>query len=724
MILPENLTDLDNGAFQKCESLESVYIPLSLTEVGYYGVFAECRNLKTVTFEEGRTSIPNNLFAESCVEEFTIPKTVTTIGNYAFRDCELLERIVLPESVMTVGHQAFSNCMSLQEIEFPKTMKSIGAYAFENTGLVEVILPENLSTLDNGVFHGCKYLHSVHIPSALNDVGYYGIFAKCSNLKTVTFEKGITSIPANLFAESELEVVVIPETVTSIGRYAFRENLCLNVINIGKNVTEIAQNAFYECPNIVICCYTGSVAANYAVENNIAYELLDGHEHKFSEWKVLKKETCTSAGRKQRSCSCGATAYEAIPELGHTYHEYWTMDWEPTCTQDGQSSRHCIRCKHRIDIQTQKSQGHVYGEWMTLTEPDYEHTGSQKKICSVCKDAVTEEIPKLVVNWEELSDYGLVKVKVVDGMSGNALSGADVSFVLSEEEIYTATTNEEGYVQKLIPVGEYKVQAYKNGYTTRTVSQTIVKGEQTLAEIGISSQSVVGGNLTVTELTLEEIKAAGIDTSDPDNAHVYKYEIKLRFEEGYEILELPITTLKNGNGGFLGFWFGGFGGAGGGNGGSEGNEHTFFLGDSKYRICVVNECFYIILHGETKWLKEMFAVDLIVANNSAVDDFNDCRATLDIPYGVSLAAMRGVQQKETVEIGTVEKGTTQNVSWYIRGDLEGDYHLSALLEGTMSSYGDAFFYEYKTKNPFHVYAGSAMHLNVIISDAMNHIRLF
>lgn len=717
VVLPKNLDSLDNGGFEKCEKLESVYIPLSLTEIGYYGIFAQCPNLKTVILESGRTSIPNHLFAESAIEEFVIPETVTSIGRYAFRDCELLEKIVIPEGVTTIDYCAFYNCVSLKEVYFPPTLMSIGTTAFENASLVEVVLPENITMLDNNVFRGCDYLQSVYIPSSLNDVGYYGIFAECPNLKTVTFEEGITSITANLFAESSLESIVIPETVTSIGRYAFRENTSLTAINIGKNVTEIAENVFYECPNVVIYCYTGSVAANYAVANDIAYELLDGHEHEFSEWEITRKATCTYGGKQQRNCRCGAVDFEDIPKLGHIYNEYWTVDRDPDCTRDGQSSRHCIRCHDQIDIKTQKSQGHVYGEWITLTEPNYEHAGSQKKVCSVCKHTVTEEIPKLVVNWDEMSGYGLVKIRVVDGMSGNALSAAEVSFILSEDEIYTATTNEDGYAQRLIPTGDYKIQAYKSGYTIRIVTQSVEEGEQTLADIAISTQSVIGGDLTVIEMTLEEIKEAGIDTSDPDNAHVYKYEIKLRFEEGYEILELPVITLKNGNGGFLGFWFGGLGGAGGGAGGAESNEHTFWLGDSKYRICVVNECFYIVMHGETKWLKEMFAVDLIVANNSAVDDFNDCKATLDIPYGVSLAAMRGAEQKEIIEIGTVEKGTTKNVSWYIRGDLEGDYHLSALLEGVMSSYGDAFSYEYKTKNPFRVYAGSAMHLNIIISDA-------
>ena len=716
VILPENLTSLGYHVFESCDVLEKAYIPASLTEVGYYGIFANSPNMKTVTFGEGITSIPENLLAESSIEEIVIPETVTSIGNYAFRDCKSLKTITIPDKVTKIGSYAFARCEALEDISLSSELIGVGDHAFEYTGLKEVVLPEKLTTLGDNVFENCSALNSVHIPAAVTEVGYWGVFAGCTNLNIVTFQEGITSVPNNLFAESTFSFLAIPETVTSIGNYAFRDNDNLVSVNIGKNVTAIAERAFYGSDNVVIYCYSGSEAANFAVANDIAYELLDGHEHEFSDWEIIKAVGCTYDGKQQRSCRCGAVDFEVIPELGHEYNEFRTTDQEETCTQDGKSSRHCIRCSHRIDIQTKKSQGHVYGEWITVTEPTYESTGNQKKTCSVCGAVKTEEIPKLVINWEELSGYGLAKVRVVDGMSGEALSDANVAFVLSEEEIYTSTTNAEGYAQRLIPVGDYKIQAYKNGYTTRIVTKMIEEGEQTLNDIAISSQSVIGGDLTVTEMTLEEIIAAGIDTSDPDNTHVYKYEIKLRFEEGYEKIELPVITYKNGEGTCLGYGLNipdGEGGAVAGNG----NEITFTMGDSKYRVCIVNECFYIVLHGETKWLKEMFAVDLIIANNSVVDDFNDCAVALKIPYGVSLAAMRGAEQEVEQELGTIEKGTTRTASWYIRGDLEGDYQLSAHLRGTLSSYGDVFFYEYKTKNPFHVYAGSAMHLNVIISDA-------
>ena len=719
VVLPENLTTLDSNAFENSAALEKAYIPSSLTEVGYFGIFANCPNMKTVTFEEGITSIPNNLFAESGIEELVIPETVTSIGNHAFRDCAQLTSVTIPEGVTVIGTYAFARCQALEDVDLPSELLSIGSHAFEATGLKEVVLPEKLTALESNAFVNCSALGSVHIPASLTEVGYWGVFAGCTSLNMVTFEEGITSVPNNLFAESSFSFIEIPETVTSIGDYVFRDNDNLVSVNIGKNVTAIGTHAFYGADNVTIYCYSGSEAANFAVANDIAYELLDGHEHEFSGWEIIRAVGCTYDGKQQRSCRCGAVDYEVISKLGHEYNEFWTTDQEETCTKDGVSSRHCIRCNHRIDIQIKKSQGHVYGEWITVIEPTYESAGSQEKTCSVCGDIKTEEIPMLVINWDELSGFGLAKVRVVDGMTGEALSDADVAFVLSEEEIYTSTTDAEGYAQRLIPVGEYKIQAYKDGYTTRTVTQIIVEGEQTLNDIAISSQSVIGGDLTVTEMTLEEIIEAGIDTSDPDNAHVYKYEIKLKFEEGYEMLELPLITYKNGEGTCLGYGLNipDSEGGGGGNVSQNDNEITFTLGDSKYRVCIVNECFYIVLHGETKWLKEMFAVDLIIANNSAVDDFNDCAVALKIPYGVSLAAMRGAEQEIEQELGTIEKGTTRTVSWYIRGDLEGDYQLSAHLRGTMSTYGDVFFYEYKTKEPFHVYAGSAMHLNVIISDA-------
>ena len=741
--LPEGLTTIESSAFENCGELESVYIPATLTTAGYYGIFKDCSKLTEVTFGEGITGIPANLFAESSITGIELPDTVLSIGNHAFREGKRLERIQIPDGVTnignyafdgceslaevglseeleTIGNYAFMDCTSLEEIEFPKKLKSIGTCGFKNTSLKEVKLPEGLTTVESSAFENCVELENVSIPTTLTTVGYYGIFKGCSKLTEVTFGEGITVIPTNLFAESSITRIEIPETVTTIGERVFRANKSLLAVNIGKNVVTMGKDIFSGADQAVIYCYSGSAAANYAVANDVAYELLDGHEHLFSEWEITKKASCSYDGKKYRACRCGAVDYEVIPKLGHEHTKFWTVDNDPTCTTHGESSRHCIRCSHRIDIQVKKSQGHVYGEWVVVKEPDYEQDGKQQKICSVCEKAVSENIPKLVIDWDELEGYGLAKVRVVDGITGEALKDANVAFVLSEEEIYTSVTNKEGYAQRLIPVGDYKIQAYKEGYTARTVTQIIEEGEQMLSDIAISSQSVVAGELTVKEMTLEEILAAGIDTSDPDNTHVYKYEIKLRFEEGYEQIEFPVITYKNGKGKCLGYGLNipdGVGGSTGSAVAQDGNEIVFKLGDSKYRMCIVNECFYIVLHGESKWLKEMFAVDLIVANNSAVDDLLDCVASVRIPYGVSLAAMNGAEQEIEQELGTIEKGTTRTVSWFIRGDLEGDYQLSAYLRGKMSSYNDFFSYEYKTKEPFHVYAGSALHLNVIISDA-------
>ena len=108
--------------------------------------------------------------------------------------------------------------------------------------------------------------------------------------------------------------------------------------------------------------------------------------------------------------------------------------------------------------------------------------------------------------------------------------------------------------------------------------------------------------------------------------------------------------------------------------------------------------------------KEMFNVELIVFNNSYVDDLQDVSAQLQLPDGLSLAAMLEGEQTEKVDLGTIErKGTAEDtsirqVNWYVRGDAEGEYDLTALVNGYVG--GTPFEKTFTAEEAIKVYAGS------------------
>ena len=78
---------------------------------------------------------------------YTIPDSVTTIGNSAFFNCYFLTEIILPDSVTTIGSYAFYWCTSLTEVIIPDSVTSIGSSAFYNcTKLTEIIIPDSVTS--------------------------------------------------------------------------------------------------------------------------------------------------------------------------------------------------------------------------------------------------------------------------------------------------------------------------------------------------------------------------------------------------------------------------------------------------------------------------------------------------------------------------------------------------------------------------------------------------
>lgn len=290
-----NVEVIGKDAFNGCESLEELSLNEKLQEMN---AFNGCKSLKRLTirnpemkFEDGAFSgineledinLPKNSYyivkdgvlmdedkthiffvlANSKNKTYRIPDSVKKIDEFAFSSnngikkiinipdlensfynafsgCKTLEEVKFRENVRCLGSSTFVNCESLKTIEFPKTVNRIGTHFFLNCkSLDNVILPE-------GLIPNSWTSDSKKTPKSL-----YALFKGCTSLKNITLPKDSTSIDVEMFENTGLEKISIPENVTVIASSAFRKCENLTEINLPKNITTIGSNAFEGCSKI------------------------------------------------------------------------------------------------------------------------------------------------------------------------------------------------------------------------------------------------------------------------------------------------------------------------------------------------------------------------------------------------------------------------------------------------------------------------------------------
>ncbi|MBO4546384.1 MAG: leucine-rich repeat protein, partial [Treponema sp.] len=152
----EKVLTTANCSFYSCENLSGITLPecSSFTEITE-NVFRGCKSLRTIT----------------------LPKQITTIGNYVFRDCSSLETCVLQQNLSEIGYCAFENCSSLKEIDIPMSVR-VWDSAFENCVNLETIylargvkFENQYNNIQKNIFKNCIKLKNVFFKSTLNYLG-------------------------------------------------------------------------------------------------------------------------------------------------------------------------------------------------------------------------------------------------------------------------------------------------------------------------------------------------------------------------------------------------------------------------------------------------------------------------------------------------------------------------------------------------------------------------
>ena len=263
-IIPNSVTNIGNGTFSSCESLQSITVPNSVTSIGDYA-FKQCDSLQSITIPNSVKSIGDYAFSDcESLQSITIPNSVKSIGNKAFSSCKSLQSVTIPNSVTSIGDRAFSYCDSLQSVTIPNSVRNIGNHAFRGCNIcfficnstyfqnddvclfnkdktaivsrikdcVNYIIPNSVTSIGVDAFSGCESLQSITIPNSVTKIGNYA-FQQCESLQSVTIPNSVTSIGDKAFYLCvSLQSITIPNSVTSIGDGAFSRCESLQSVTI------------------------------------------------------------------------------------------------------------------------------------------------------------------------------------------------------------------------------------------------------------------------------------------------------------------------------------------------------------------------------------------------------------------------------------------------------------------------------------------------------------
>ena len=289
--IPDSIATIGYGAFWDCNNLQTVnYNAINCTTVGNY-VFMSDTAFRILNIGNQVRTIPSQAFSGcTYLTSITIPDSVTSIGDYAFNNCTRLHTVNfnainctnmgtmgrffngdtsfttlnIGNQVKTIPNSAFETCSRLTSIAIPSSVTNIGERAFRGcSGLDSIIIPNSVTSIGNYAFQDCSGLKSASMGKGIAGIILY-VFRGCSRLTTIDVDSAnsrYSSIDGIVYSKMQdtlvlcpegrkTGTVIIPNSVTTIGTYAFYNCDSLTTITIPDNVTSIDSRAVVNCKNL------------------------------------------------------------------------------------------------------------------------------------------------------------------------------------------------------------------------------------------------------------------------------------------------------------------------------------------------------------------------------------------------------------------------------------------------------------------------------------------
>lgn len=371
------VTNIDEYAFYECDSITTVTISGEVVNIGA-NAFGYCDNLKSVI----------------------INAPVMKIEHGAFAYCEKLENIILPDTLENIGYWILLGTQFVSdETNWEDGALYIGSYLIYGIKTVgDYRIKDGTKIIADQAFSGNDSITSVYLPNSVSVIGI-SAFAHCSKLKNITLSACIKEIGETAFHTNRIQEIEIPGKITNVNELSFSACGKLEKIIFLNPKTPIIIDRLSDVGSsfpAAVYGYEGSTAQEYAKATGrkfISLGNFEDHIHDF-ESNVNLSATCNQKGEKYLICRCGYDCTEEIPMINHTW-----SNW-------------------------------------TVTKPaTYEASGTEERLCSVCKKSESRVVEKL--EYENIA---------VDNSEEIKTFGEEAILALPENTIETLLTNVKGNV--------------------------------------------------------------------------------------------------------------------------------------------------------------------------------------------------------------------------------------------------------------------------------------
>lgn len=215
---------------------DATYTILSTVKIIGENVFNTQGSIVSLTIPDGVEKLESYCFAGMPkLKSIVLPSTLTEIGGYTFYGCPLIEEVEFPKSITACGYSTFNKgCTSLRRVIAPSCIRFSGVPNIEyfeinagedctgvsfskNTTLTKVVFNEGFKSIGNSMFDGCAALKDIELPDTLTTIGKYA-FRGCTSLSRMILPNGVTKVDIDAFANSGIEELYFPESITAFGK--------------------------------------------------------------------------------------------------------------------------------------------------------------------------------------------------------------------------------------------------------------------------------------------------------------------------------------------------------------------------------------------------------------------------------------------------------------------------------------------------------------------------